>query len=350
TGQILAMLVTGTIVTPMLPSVNAKAVLMAPLAHEVSKSAGFEKSSAGAGGLFSAAYMPACVFGNAFLTGSLFVALLIGFVPAEEVSHWDFMNILSCTFVWFIIVAVLTFFAIMLLYKPKETIQFEKGYAKAQLKEMGKITRDEIVCGICLIFAIVLWVDPFGLKIDPTVVGLCAFTAICLFGGQAFTVADFGTRIPWRMVILIGGIQAIAGMLSAHKISTWISATIGPIVAPLISNAFVMVLLVIVVVYLLRYVVISQVATATIAFAIFGGLAAVAGINSFFILGFVIYVSGQIWTTPFNNTAEMAARAITNDEMVEHKDTVKMSYAYMVINIIALCASVPLWMALGYIA
>ncbi|MEG2934324.1 MAG: anion permease, partial [Gordonibacter sp.] len=238
----------------------------------------------------------------------------------------------------------------MLLYKPKETIQFEKGYAKTQLKEMGKITRDEIVCAICLIIAIVLWVDPFGLKIDPTVVGLCAFAAICLFGGQAFTVADFGTRIPWRMVILIGGIQAVAGMLSAHKISAWISATIGPIVAPLISNAFVMVLLVIVVAYLLRYVVISQVATATIVFAIFGGLAAVAGINSFFILGFVIYVSVQIWTTPFNNTAEMAARAITNDEMVEHKDTVKMSYAYMVINIIALCASVPLWMALGYIA
>ena len=56
TGQMLALYAAGIIVSPMMPSITAKAALMSPLSIPAAEAFGFEKNSKGATGLFMASY------------------------------------------------------------------------------------------------------------------------------------------------------------------------------------------------------------------------------------------------------------------------------------------------------
>ena len=57
TGQMLALYAAGIIVSPMMPSITAKAALMSPLSIPAAEAFGFEKNSKGATGLFMASYL-----------------------------------------------------------------------------------------------------------------------------------------------------------------------------------------------------------------------------------------------------------------------------------------------------
>ena len=69
TGQMLALYTAGIIVSPMMPSITAKAALMTPLSIPAADAFGFEKNSKGATGLFLSSYWSAGILGNFFFTG-----------------------------------------------------------------------------------------------------------------------------------------------------------------------------------------------------------------------------------------------------------------------------------------
>jgi DASS family divalent anion:Na+ symporter len=350
-GQIMAMFATGLVLSPMLPSVNAKAVLLAPLSASVSQALGFKKSSKGASGLFSASYFSAGLFGTAFFTGSLYVVVMLGFVPAAFKAQFDWVGYFSITWVWLIVMVIGSFLAVLFLYRPDEELKMEKGFAKKQLKELGSMSRAEWAAGIILLLAIILWCTGSIHGINATVIGIAALIAMTLF--NVIEGAEYGPKIPWATVILIGGIMSIANMMSTFKVDTWLGDVLGPILTPLVSNVFIFIPVLCVIVFALRYIVISQIATGTIIIAIFGSLLYTSTetlILNPMILAFIVFTCTQVWNLKFHNTAEIAAIAATGGEMVEHKDVVKSSYAYMAINIVAMVVSIPLWLALGMIA
>jgi DASS family divalent anion:Na+ symporter len=343
-GQIMSMFAAGLVVSPVLPSVNAKAVLMAPIAASVSKELGFEKGSKGAAGLFSATYMSSGLFGNAFLTGSLYIFIMLGVVPEAQRGSWDFLHVLSISWIWLIVLVVLSFIAVLFLFKPDKELEMTPNFAKNSLKALGPMSKEEKWSALFLVLAVIAWMTESFHGVDAAVVAITALVGMTIFGG--FGSGDFGPKIPWTTVILVGGILAIASMLTLFKIDVWLGVVLGPILTPLVGNVFVLIPVVVILVYLLRYVVISQIATGTIVIAIFGSLAALVGLDPF-LLAFAVFTATQVWNLPFHNTAEIAARAATGGEMIEHKDIVKSSYAYMVINLAALMVSIPLWIALG---
>ena len=343
-GQVAAMFASGLVVSPMLPSVTAKGVLMTPLSVQVAKALGFEGHSKGVGGLWSATYMSSGLFGNAFFTGSLWVFVILGFLSAEEAAHWNFASWIGATWIWLIVLIAFSFIAVLVLFKPEKQLDMPKGFAKQGLKDLGPMSKSEKITGLFVLLAIVCWMTESIHGIDSAIVAIAALAAISLFGD--FNAQDFRTRIPWETAVLVGGIVAIANMVPMLSIDVWLGEVLGPVLAPLMSNPFLFVVFLCILVYVLRFAVISLTATGTICFAIFGSLAASMGISGM-VLGFVIFTSVQVWNLSFHNTTEIAALAAAGKDMVEHKDVVKSSYAFMVINLVALLVSVPMWMAMG---
>ena len=85
----------------------------------------------------------------------------------------------------------------------------------------------------------------------------------------------------------------------------------------------------------------------TMMIAIFGPLMEAHGM-SMFILVFVEWLCGTYWNTAYGNPPSVVG-FISDDwlKRVDYPCAQKASYAYMVITIIAMLASVPLWQAIG---
>lgn len=357
-GQVGALYTTGVIMSPLIPALVAKGCILAPLANAVSKSLGYLRRSKAATGLFCAAWVSASILGHAFLTGAAPCFIIIGMLPSEQQAQWtDWLTWFFSAAVWFVVIAVLCYFAILKIYDPKKdkgtesegeqtepAAVPEKGFAKKQLAEMGSMSRDEKMSAALLVIAFIGWIFGSNIGLSNAVVTIIIFMLAGATG--LLTKSDVGERIPWSTVIFIGGIMSIADLISKLGIDKWLGTIIGPFVAPFASNPYLFVMLIVLLTYLMRVVIISQTATMAIFLAALSGVAVAAGVNLWVLL-FVCYMSSNVWYFPFTHNVFVAVYGSTKGEMCEHKDTLPMNWAFMVINLIACLASVPVWQMMG---
>lgn len=345
-GQVLALFTTGLVISPLIPSLNAKAAILAPFSAQVSESMGYEKGSKGAKGLFAVVAIVTTVIGMAFFSGAVPVATLIGMMPEDQAMGMTWMSWFAGTWLWMIVVLVLCFLAIIVLYKPKgEAAAVEKGLAKQQLEALGPMTTNEKITAVLLIAALLGWMLTAVTGINATLVSMIVLLLMFITG--VMDGPDFKNKIAWSSVVFIGTIYTLASLLSKMGWSTYLAQVLSPILAPVVSNIWLLIPVICMVVYIMRTVVVSQTAAITIIYAIFGGICAEYGVHPFPIL-FTGYCATLVWHYAGNNVTFATCLAATNDKMVSFKDTFQMNVVYMVVNLIACMISIPVWMMLGY--
>lgn len=345
-GQVLAFYTAGLVVSPLIPSLAAKATILGPFAAQVSESLGYEKDSKGARGLFAAVTIMATIAGMAFLSGAVPVATLLGMMPEESAAELTWFGWLKGSWLWLVITLVLSFVAILVLYTPKSSGKVEeKGLAKKELEKMGPASTNEKIALVCLILALVGWMTTDLTGLNTTVVAIIALMLLFLTG--VMKAADFKNSIAWSAVVFIGNVYAIAALISSMGWATFLAGILKPLLGPVASNAWLLVPVICIVVYILRIVIMSQTAAITIVWAIFGGLALEFGIHPFVVL-FPGYLATLVWHYPGNNTTTTTLLASTNDKMVTFNGTFQYNIVYMVITLIACTASVPLWQLIGW--
>ena len=346
-GQVLAMYATGTVISPLIPSLAAKVAMLAPFTVGMSQALGFKKSSKQAAGMFAAMFIPGSIFGMAFYSGAVPVFTVLGFLSEEKQAEWNWFSWIGATWVWLIVLAVLCYVAILLIYKPEkgsEIGEVQKGFAKAQLEALGPMTKNEKTAIILLAIALIGWMTTKWTNFDSGMIAVLVLAIMTICG--LFAPADWKNKIPWTTVIFIAGVFSLAAYISSTGISGWLAGILAPILSPVVSNSWLLIPVVVLATYAIRTVVISQTAAITIIFTIFGSVCDAAGISVWPVL-FTCYVSTLVWYYAANNTTFATAFGATNDELVEFKDTLPLHWAFMVCNFIACVASVPLWKMLG---
>ena len=157
TGQMLALYTAGIIVSPMMPSITAKAALMTPLSIPAAEAFGFEKNSKGATGLFLSSYWSAGILGNFFFTGCVYVGTMMAYLDDETLALLNFWSWLKFFWPFLLVFAVGGFFLIRLLYQPKDCQPLPQGFVKEKLKELGPMSRDEKLSLIILAIMVAGW-------------------------------------------------------------------------------------------------------------------------------------------------------------------------------------------------
>lgn len=347
-GQVLALGTAGLVISPLIPSLNAKAAILAPFSAQVSESMGYEKGSKGAKGLFAVVAIMTTVAGMCFFSGAVPVATLIGMMPEGNAAEMSWMSWFKGTWLYLIVLLVLCFLVIMILYKPKtekgeKTV--EKGLAKKELEALGPMTRNEKITAVLLVVALLGWMLTKVTGIDATTVSLLVLMVMFLTG--VMDGPDFKNRIAWSSVIFIGTVYTLASLLSSFGWSSYLAQVLSPVLSPIASNVWLLIPVICVVTYLLRTVVVSQTAAITIIWAIFGGIGIEYGIHPFVIL-FTGYMSTLVWHYAGNNVTYATCLAATNDKMVSFQDTFQMNVVYMVVNLVCCMVSIPLWKMIGY--
>ena len=153
------------------------------------------------------------------------------------------------------------------------------------------------------------------------------------------------TKILWPVFVLTGGILGIVMLISSTGVGSWLASVVGPVIIPLSSNIFILVIALIVLSTAMRFALIS----ASVIGMLFSTLLAGVGTINPFVIVFVCMMAGQVFIMSFQNVGVIAAEGLASKMIDHNKDVTKQGIAFVVINAIALLASIPWWSAIGLI-
>lgn len=345
-GQVLALICGGTLIAPLIPSVTAKAAIMAPISLGISDAMGYARKSRGAGGLFAAMGLGFILTGPMFISASFIGFMLRGLLPADIQTQFNWTWWFTAAAVWSLVVLVLMYLAIRLLYTPDEQGAVTAGDPAARLAELGPMSWREKTTVTVLLAALALWMTEPLHGIHATAVALLGLVALLTSG--VFDRADFRSDLGWDSLIFIGGIINLGNVLPALKIDQWIVSIFSPAIAPMMSSLYLFIVVLAFAIYAVRFVLVSFTATTAIFTVVLIPFALQAGINPW-VTGFMVYVSTNIWLVFYQNSTFVTAYYAVGGEMVTHRQIAPFSVVYCIVSILALLCSVPLWRCLGLV-
>lgn len=345
-GQVLGLLGVGLVTAPFIPSTNAKVAMLAPLTRAISDAMGYRHKSQAAAGLFGAMFTGVGNMAPVFISASVLGFVVQGFLPPEVRSQFTFAYWLLCALPWAVVMSVLNYLAIIWLYKPAQEDNLSSDYINRQIEELGPMGRQERFTAVVILITFGLWATESVHGLSPTVV---AMLSLCtLIGRGVLAREDFRSGIPWDSLIFIGATINLSVLFETLEINSWVISVFAPFIAYFAGNIYLFILVLALVTYVVRVILVSQMAYISIFLVFLVPLAVNVGINPW-VVGFTLYATVNTWLFFFQNPVYLTAFYAANGDFVDHSQTIKLCLAYMVIAILGLFASVPFWQMLGLV-
>ena len=114
--QVIAQLVTGTVLGPLIPSLAVKGAMLAPLAMSVGDELGYERQGKRATGLFAAMLVGIRTVAPTIVSASVTGYALMATLPADVQEQFNMASWFVAALPWLVVVLVMNYFLIMGMY------------------------------------------------------------------------------------------------------------------------------------------------------------------------------------------------------------------------------------------
>ncbi len=345
TGQTLALALTGLALTPIIPSANGRVALSSPLALNISEALHFKNFSPGAVGIAMSCLLGFGHMSFMFMNGTPANLLVFGLLPAEISSGITWGYWLKTALPMGIIFFALSYFAIIMLYRPGMKISLNHDIIEAQIKTLGPITFQEKISLITVIFSILAFVTEPWHHIKGAWIALFSF--LVLFGSSVLDERAVRQDIDWNFLISFGALIGFGNVMSSSGLTGVIAGKVSPYLGFFSGNKLVFLLVISISFYLLRLALPSPPAQLISMLSIVP-VASATGINPF-IIGLVILISGNPWFLPHQDTVYLNAYYGMEERAFRHRQTLPLAFLHFVISLIAIAISIPYWQSMGLI-
>ncbi|MCO6542380.1 MAG: anion permease [Lactobacillus sp.] len=345
-GQSLALLIAGTVISPMIPSAHPKSAMSTPIAKGISDSLGYKPKSKASSGMFMAAIWGFIVMEASFLSATAQNYAFKGLLPVkyQGVLTWGKWFIMMLP--WTIVTLVLGYLLLNVLFKPKNDKPISKDFIHQQLQKMGPMSREEKITAIVILVAIVFWILGSAIKLEAAITALIGVSV--LVSAKVLTADDFKTKISWNTIIFIGTVMALGNVMKTVGLTTWLYKILQPVINPILSNIWITVIALPIVIYLCKFVVVSLISTGTLIMLCLLPFFSTISFNPA-LLVLIITTSVNIWMLNYMDAPVITGQAAVQGSMVSKSGLAKSSLGYMVINIIGLLLCVPVWYMMGLV-
>lgn len=343
-GQSMALMVAGTVCSPLIPSSTAKAVLGGSIANASSDAMGYEHNSKGRAGLFLASWYGFGVSVPAFISASAFGYIVKGFMPEEIQEQITWGGWFVAMIPWLIVFLVLMYLGNLFMYKPKNSEKMSKEYINEELAKMGKMGKQEIITAVVLVLCLIFWIFEKQSGINATTTAVVGML-ICFVSGT-LSPKDIGTRVPWGLVIFIGSVLSLGNRFADCGLSDYINSLFAPIFSSM-PNIFIAILVMFIIVYIVRIFVAAQAVVISMFLGIMMPVMTEMGMNPF-VLGLLIYTAVNTFFVLFQNPI-YAAGFGAMDGTIEQKNCMNGAILYAVVALICAMVCIPYWYLIGYI-
>lgn len=363
--QAAGLIAAGTLIGPFIPSLSAKATMLAPLSMQISDSMGYERKGREANGLFLAMFTGIRTVGPAVISASIIGYGLVATLPTEVAARFDLIHWFVAMLPWFAMVTILNYLAIVILYGPRRRAHASSGAPEdsfesnpddvgtsalptglranaTEAKEPFSVHEREML--IIMAGCILLWITEPVHGVESHIVALGAF--ICMMACGVISPKELRQNIAWDSLIFIGCVLGLASVFSFLGIDQWLIASCEPVFLALSSNIYLLIASIGIITVLLRFVIVSEMAYINLFMAFMVPLAMSVGVNPW-VIGVSVYVMVNPWFVLYQNPIYLTAYYATDGKMVRQSSMARYCAVYMIICLAALMASIPYWQGIG---
>jgi DASS family divalent anion:Na+ symporter len=337
-GYDLAALLTGLLLTPVVPSALDRARVLAPLAAESAQTLGYDPGSRGRMRLTLSMFMGLTIFSPMFLTGGPLNLVLYGSLPEQVQDAFPWLRWAAAALAATTTMAGAFLAAYFLVFRRPASAREPRHTIDAQLAVLGPVRSKEwlAVGGVILFLGAVATVSAH--KIDHRLIALTVVCGYLVLGSLGKD--QLNLRIDWSGLILLG---TLIGLI-ATIVHVGLHETIGARLAELSEimkyrpRVFVAILA-------------SAVVLGGLCIPSAGALIAVCavplallnGMNPWVVV-FVILLMNDAWIFPYQSEVYRTFRGmVQSDASFDERLFLRFNAAMAVARAVALAVSVAYW-------
>lgn len=346
-GQVFAMLASGVVLSPFIPSTTAKVAVAGALATDVGERLGLGDRSWGMSGIWCAMYTSYSLMSPILMSASYFSYVILNLMPEHIRGDLTLVRWSVAMLPWGVVTFLGAFAAISILYKPKHKIEISREDINEMLHDLGPVTRDEkitiAVVGVCM----VCWVFERQLAIPSVVPALMGMGLLMSFG--VINKVDYNTHISWSLIAFVGCAINMTHAISVVGIDKWIGDNFASSLAGVISNPYLFLTAVAGAMVATRFIIIDPLTCFTLYIVVLSPFCEAGGINPW-ILAMCTYIFCQPWFARYQNVNYLAGFASAGgDDKLDFAKSVRYCFAYNLVALAGVLISVPYWKLLGFI-
>ncbi|HUL37368.1 MAG TPA: SLC13 family permease [Thermodesulfobacteriota bacterium] len=344
-GNSLALAFSGMILTPVIPSSLGRAALVGPVALTLAETLRLKDRSTGSVGLAMSCLLGFGHMSFMFMNGAAICLLVYGLLPAEvsQGITWGFW--LKAAFPMGIVFFVLSYLAIVLLYRPEEKISISSEVIEAQLKTLGSMTSHEKISLFTVLVTLIGFLTQPWHGINGAWVAMLGF--FILFGTSVLDEKAVRSDIDWNFLISFGALVGFGNVMSSSGLTAIIAKGAHPCVEFSSGNTLFLLIAVSVAAHLLRF-------ALPVSPALLIGMLSIQSVLtecnvSPFVVGLILLNSTNPFFLPYQNTLYLSILQGTEGKMFHHRQIINFAFLHIAIVLVSIALSIPYWKYLGLI-
>jgi hypothetical protein len=280
-----------------------------------------------------------------FLNGTASCAFVLGLMPDRVQSSVSWYSWLHAALPMGIVFFILSFLAIVLLFKPKQLTNLQIEVVDAQLKILGTITAKEKIAMATIVISIIGFATEHLHHINEAWIAMIGF--IIVFATQALDEHALRSDIDWSFLIALGAMVGFGDILTDSGLDQIMVGTFKPYLELFISNKTLFLVSFSVSVHLIRCALPLTPGLLVSILAVTPILTSI-GIDPL-VSGLVALASANPWLLKHQNSIYRNVWKSCGTKLFAHESSLKMAFMHIIIVAIAVAVSVPYWTHLGLI-
>ncbi len=338
-----ALLFTGFLLTPLVPSAKKRVTLLVPYLQDMMEILRCRPKGVGATSLVVSVFAGGGLLSAFFLSGKSVNFLIFGLLSNQIRDQFDWLQWTEAASVAGLIIVLSYLLLTAIVFRTNEFTTLSKGAVKAQLIMLGKPNRREQAVMVAVtLFVVAIALTPVH-RIQPAWIGLAILYGLLVFG--MLGKDDFHKDIDWPFLMYVGSILGITSTFHYLKLDHALVTGLPWIGTYMHADYGQFLLLLAVAVFLCRLVIPIS-ATIVILATVLMPIADNAGVNAW-VVGFSVLILGEMWFLPYQCSYYRQLREMTHGkDFYDEKTFLRLNAFLNLIKLGALYASIPYWKAL----
>jgi len=338
--QSAAFLVTGIVLTPLLPLAMARAAITAPLAEGVSDTMKLPVRGPASATLGLSAWIGSGPFIFLFLNGSPVCLMAWSLMPIKDQVQFTWLQ-------WFLsaaplgaIIAVGSFVAMRVMFRAAPPPVPARAPLRLQRAILGPPSTRELLILAIVAAMLVGWIIGPKFLWPPGLVALFAFIGVMVVAG----VSDL-KNLDWEYLVFFGVALSIASIAEGLSLDKTVGKSAATLLEQLGLGGAGFVILAGVVTILVKSLLAADQAVLILSFA-FIPVATAVNISPW-LAAVAILALGLSWHVPAQSPEYLVAYGATHGRLYSHGQARRMAFVYEAIALAGLALCLPYWHLLG---
>lgn len=348
-GTSIGLMVVGAVIAPFLPSKNSKGAIVGSVVRSVSDVMGYEPKSRQANGLFLSFWGTTMIIPIMFMSGSTSTIASQGFLPEEMLGSYDYAGWALKSIPFILPFVILLGIFTVLWYKPKKGervgVDLTNEFLDGQLAELGPWKREEKIVCISTVLMILYWIFKSHLGNIPDYASCLLVLSILWFTG-CLDAQTFRNDTSWENIIFIGSCISLGSILPYVHLTEWIVDLVSPFTDVAFSSPVLTVVILVVLLFVIRFILLSEGSYMSIMCALLYPLAMNAGINPF-VIAMILNLMVSEFFLPFQSSAFLSGYYSFGDDAFDSNATRLYWTAFTVLGTVAMLIAAVVWQMMG---